>query len=72
MKESVVEQIENGFEPYIDKKECARRVGRTVRSIDTYMSKGLPFYKLMGKTVAFKWSEVDAYFRANCRVTRRD
>ena len=56
------------FEGYIDKAECARRLGRTVRSVDTYMAKGvIPFYKL-GKTVAFKWSEVDAHIRAHYRV----
>src|SRR2546421_194248 len=53
-----------GGEGYINKHECARRLGRTVRSVDTYMEKGiLPFYKL-GRTVAFKWSEV----RLNVRV----
>ena len=57
-----------GFEGYIDKHELARRLGRTVRSVDTYMAKGLvPFYKL-GRTVAFKWSEVDQYLQAHCRV----
>ena len=55
-------------EPYIDKHECARRLGRTVRSVDTYMAMGLlPYYKL-GRTVAFKWSEVDASIRQRCRV----
>ena len=58
-------------EPYIDKYELARRLGRTVRSVDTYMAKGmLPFYKL-GRTVAFKWTEVDAHFRAHFRVCVR-
>lgn len=57
-----------GPEHYIDKHECARRLGRTVRSVDTYMAKGLlPYYKL-GRTVAFKWSEVDATIQAKCRV----
>ncbi len=59
---------EAGFESYIDKKECARRLGRTVRSVDTYMAKGIiPYFKL-GKTVAFKWSEVDAHIMAHYRV----
>ena len=76
MKESVVEQHGNQpqggtgptFEGYIDKRELARRLGRTARSVDTYMAKGIvPFYKL-GRTVAFKWSEVDAHLRAHYRV----
>ena len=60
-----------GFEGYIDKKECARRLGRTPRSVDTYMALGMvPFYKL-GRTVAFKWSEVDAHIKAHYRVGLR-
>jgi predicted DNA-binding transcriptional regulator AlpA len=58
-------------EGYIDKHECARRLGRTVRSVDTYMLKGIvPFYKL-GRTVAFKWSEVDEHIKAHFRVCLR-
>jgi hypothetical protein len=80
MIKSAVEQIESspqggavpGYEPYIGKPECARRLGRTVRSVDTYMALGIvPFYKL-GRTVAFKWSEVDEHIKAHYRVgTRR-
>jgi len=56
------------YEGYIDKRELARRLGRTVRSVDTYMAKGMvPFYK-WGRTVAFKWSEVDAHIKAYYRV----
>jgi predicted DNA-binding transcriptional regulator AlpA len=58
-------------ECYIDKAELARRLGRTVRSVDTYMAEGIvPFYKL-GRTVAFKWSEVDAYLQSHYRVGAR-
>lgn len=76
MIKSAVEQLENlpqgggapAYEGYIDKRECARRLGRTPRSVDTYMARGiLPFYKL-GRTVAFKWSEVDAHIKAHYRV----
>ena len=56
------------YEGYIDKHECARRLGRTPRSVDTYMAIGiLPYYKL-GRTVAFKWSEVDQHIKAHFRV----
>ena len=59
------------FECYIDKAELARRLGRAVRSVDTYMADGIvPFYKL-GRTVAFKWSEVDAYLQSHYRVGAR-
>jgi hypothetical protein len=79
MIKSVVEQLENppqggagqAYEGYIDKRECARRLGRTPRSVDTYMAAGLiPFYKL-NRTVAFKWSEVDAHIKAHYRVGLR-
>ena len=60
--------VSAGFEGYINKHECARRLGRTVRSVDTYMALGIvPFYKL-GRTVAFKWSEVDEHIKAHYRV----
>ncbi len=56
------------FEGYIGKQELARRLGRTVRSVDTYMALGIvPYYKL-GRTVAFRWSEVDEHIRTHCRV----
>jgi len=78
MKQSAIEQMEkplpapgNGepaYEGYIGKPECARRLSRTVRSVDTYMALGIiPYYKL-GRTVAFKWSEVDAHIKAHYRV----
>ena len=76
MIKSAVEQLENppqgasvlAYEGYIDKHECARRLGRTVRGVETYMAKGiLSFYKL-GRTVAFKWSEVDEHIKAHYRV----
>ena len=68
MERPVVQEPEG----YIDKHECARLIGRTVRTVDTLMAKGLiPYYK-WGRTVAFKWSEVDAYFRQNHRVCLRN
>ena len=60
-----------GTEPFIDKPELARRLGRTLRSVDTYMAKGMiPYYKL-GRTVAFKWTEVDTHLRTHFRVCQR-
>ena len=72
MSEEVVQKLEESrVEGYIDKREVARRIGRTVRTVDTMMAKGLlPYFKL-GKTVAFKWSEVDAHIQANFRVCLR-
>jgi hypothetical protein len=59
-------------EGYMGKRQLARQLGRTVRSIDTYMALGvIPFYKL-GRTVMFKWSEVDQHIQAHFRVCLRN
>ena len=57
-------------EPYIDKAEVAKRLGRTVRCIDNWMKRGLiPYYKI-GRSVSFKWSDVEAQLSQTCRVSR--
>ena len=59
------------FEPYIDKGEVGRRTQMRPRTIDDWMKRGLlPYYKV-GRSVRFKWSEVEAHLAANCRVCRR-
>ena len=58
------------FEVFITKPEVARRLGKTVRCVDVWMCKGLlPYYKI-GRSVAFKWSEVERALAARCRVWR--
>jgi excisionase family DNA binding protein len=58
-------------EGYIDKVEVAQRLGKTVRCIDNWMKRGLiPFFKI-GRTVSFKWSDVEAHLSDTCRVCRR-
>jgi hypothetical protein len=58
-------------EPYIDKIEVARRLGRTVRCVDNWMKRGLiPFFKI-GRTVAFKWNDVETHLSKTHRVCRR-
>ena len=58
-------------EPYIDKAEVARRLRKQVRTIDNWMRDGkLPYFKI-GRSVNFKWSDVEAYLAANFRVVRR-
>ena len=59
------------FEPYIDKLEVGRRAQMRPRTIDDWMKRGLlPYYKV-GRSVRFKWSEVETHFADNCRVCRR-
>ena len=60
------------FEPYIDKGEVGRRTQMRPRTINDWMKRGLlPYYKV-GRSVRFKWSEVEAHLAANCRVCRRN
>jgi len=56
-------------EPFIDRKEVAQRLGFDVKTIDKWKEKGfIPFYKINSRVVVFKWSEVEASLKANCRV----
>ena len=73
MSEEAVQKLEEvRAEGYIDKRECAKRIGKTVRTVDTWMAEGrIPFYKI-GRTVCFRWSEVDAHIQAHFRVCLRN
>ena len=58
------------FEPFVTKAEVARRLGKRMRTVDNWMQRGLlPYYKI-GRSVAFKWSEVEQHLRVVCRVCR--
>ena len=58
-------------EPYIDKHEVARRLGKTTRTVDNMMRRGmLPYYKL-GYRVAFRWSEIQNHLAQTYRVCRQ-
>ena len=63
----------NGHEPegYITKEEVAKRLKKTVRTVENWQRKGiLPFVKA-GHSVLFKWAEVEAHFHEHFRVCRR-
>jgi excisionase family DNA binding protein len=56
------------YEPFIDKRECAKRLGKSLRTLDTYIATGrIPYYKT-GHCVSFKWSEVDRHWTQNYGV----
>ena len=58
-------------EKYITKRDVARRLSKTVRTVDHWMRRGLlPYYKI-GRTVSFKWSEVERHLGETCRVALR-
>jgi excisionase family DNA binding protein len=55
-------------EGFIDKHEVARRLNKKLRTIDNWMSRRiLPYYKI-GRSVSFKWSEIEAALAKTCRV----
>jgi excisionase family DNA binding protein len=57
-------------EEFITKVEVARRLKNQIRTIDNWMKAGLlPYYKI-GRSVNFKWSEVELHLGENCRVCK--
>jgi hypothetical protein len=57
-------------EGFIGKAEVARRIGRTVRTVDLWMKRGLlPYYK-PDRSVLFRWVDVEQHIVANYRVVR--
>jgi excisionase family DNA binding protein len=60
-------QVVEGF---INKPEVARRLGKKLRTVDNWMQRGiLPYYKI-GRSVSFKWSEIEAALARTCRISR--
>ncbi len=61
---------EIAVEPYINKREVAKRLGYTTRTVEKMMRRGqIPFYKPGGYRVAFRWSEIQSHLAQTCRVT---
>ena len=57
-------------ECFIGKPEVAKRLNKTLRTVDNWMARGiLPYYKI-GRSVEFKWSEVESHLAQTCRVRR--
>jgi excisionase family DNA binding protein len=75
--ETTVNSAAEGFigkgevESYIGKPEVTQRLGMSMRTVDDWMKRGLlPYYKL-GRSVLFKWSEIEAHLARTCRVCQR-
>jgi excisionase family DNA binding protein len=65
-----VASAEIPVELYIGKPEVAKRLNKTLRTIDNWMARGiLPYYKI-GRSVGFKWSEIESHLAQTCRVRR--
>jgi excisionase family DNA binding protein len=57
-------------EGFISKPEVAKRLGKTLRTVDNWMNRGLlPYYKI-GRSVNFRWSEVQHHLAQTARVRR--
>ena len=58
-------------EGFINKAEVAKRLNKKLRTVDNWMKRGLlPYFKI-GRSVTFKWSDVEAHLAQNCRICRR-
>jgi len=58
-------------EPFINTPEVAMRTDKSIRTVMNWMNEGiLPYYKV-GRSVLFKWSEVESHLRETCRVPAR-
>ena len=67
---AAISNSDAGPEVFIKKREVARRLQKQVRTVDNWMKRGLlPYYKI-GRSVSFKWSEVEEHLRDTCRVRR--
>ncbi len=58
-------------EGYITKEEVAKRLKKTVRTIENWQARGIvPFVKA-GRSVLFKWADVEGHLQSNFRVCRK-
>ena len=48
---------------YLSKKQVAERFGISVSSVNNYMRKGMPFYKMGGKLVRFVSEDVENWMK---------
>ena len=69
----IPEPIQKPDEPegYITKPVVGQRMKKCLRTIDNLMRRGLPYYRV-GRSVIFRWSEIEAYLAANHRVSHRN
>ena len=58
-------------EGYITKEEVAKRLKKTVRTVENWQAKGLLPYVKIGRSVLFNWSDVESHVQTNFRIVRR-
>lgn len=57
--------------PFATKKQVAEFIGLSVRTVDLYVSRGMPHLKLGSRRCRFDLVEVRAWLNENFRVQRR-
>jgi len=57
--------------PFATKKQVAEFLGLSVRTVDTYLQKGLPHVKLGKRRCRFDLAEVKLWVNEHFRVQRR-
>jgi excisionase family DNA binding protein len=65
-------QILNPADGFISKAEVAKRLGKTARTVEQWMRRGIIPYLKIGKgrraTVLFKWPDIEAHLKTNYGV----
>ena len=59
------------IEGYITKEEVARRIKKTVRTVEHWQRRGILPYVKVGQSVLFKWPVVEAHLDRHFGVCRR-
>jgi excisionase family DNA binding protein len=71
-----VTRIPSPADSFISKTEVARRLGKTARTIEHWMKRGVIPYLKLGKgrraTVLFKWADIEAHLKSHFGVTIHD
>jgi excisionase family DNA binding protein len=66
---STITQTPNLADCFISKAEVARRLGKTARTVEQWMQRGIIPYLKIGKgrraTVLFKWTDIEAHLKIN-------
>lgn len=64
--------LQNSGDCFISKMDVAARLGKTARTIEHWMRRGVIPYIKIGKgrraTVLFKWADIEAHLKANFGV----
>jgi hypothetical protein len=58
-------------EGFISKRELARRLNKSLRTIDYWRRRGIIPYIKCGHSALFKWTDIDAHLQKHFRVCRQ-